>query len=146
MKLLNNNINGKILRIIYNMYDDIKSCVSFNGDQSAFFQSYNGVRQGENLSPVLFAIFLNDLDFFLISNNCKGIDLTLRYEQVILFLKIFVLLYADDTVRFGTGENSFQQNLDAFNEYTKSWKLDINFSKTKEMIFGTRMMTVLNSN
>ena len=57
---------------------------------------------------------------------------------MILFFKIFVLLYTDDTVIFGTDENSFQQNLDAFNEYTKSWKLDIIFSKTKLMIFGTR--------
>ena len=64
--------------------------------------------------------------------------MTLRYEQVILFLKIFVLFYADDTVIFGTDENIFQQNLDAFYEYTKSWKLDIIFSKTKVMIFGTR--------
>ena len=43
------------------------------------------------------------------------------------FLKIFVLLYADDTVMFGTDRNGFEQNLDAFNEYTKSWKLDIFF-------------------
>ena len=40
-----------------------KSCVSFNGDQSGFFPCLRGVRQGENLSPVLFAIFLNDLEF-----------------------------------------------------------------------------------
>ena len=57
------------------------------GNSQPFFQSYKGVRQRENLSPVLFAIFLNDLESFPISNNCKGIDLTLRYEQVILFLK-----------------------------------------------------------
>ena len=78
------------------------------GNSRSFFQNYKGVRQGGNLSPVLFAIFLNDLESFLISNNCKGIDLALRYEQVILFLKIFVLLYADDTIIFGTDENSFQ--------------------------------------
>lgn len=61
-KLLANNIKGKIFRIVYNMYQGIiKSCVSFNGNQSEFFQSFRGVRQGENLAPVLFALFLNDL-------------------------------------------------------------------------------------
>ena len=120
------------------MYDSIKSCVSFNGDQSLFFNSHKGVRQGENLSPLLFAIFLNDLESFLLDNNCNGINLTLRYEQITLFLKLFILLYADDTVIFGIDEQSFQRNLDVFYEYTKTWKLNINFQKTKIMIFGTK--------
>lgn len=52
-KLLSNNINGKLFRVNYNTYQNIKSCVSFNGDQSSCFQSNRGVRQGKNLS-VLF--------------------------------------------------------------------------------------------
>jgi hypothetical protein len=37
----------------------------YNGSQSEFFPCLTGVRQGENLSPFLFSIFLNDLeDFF----------------------------------------------------------------------------------
>ena len=39
--------------VIVNMYRDIKSCVSVAGEKSAFFHSFSGVRQGENLSPVL---------------------------------------------------------------------------------------------
>ena len=35
------------------------------GVQSTFFRSFIGVRQGENLSPVLFALFLNNLETFL---------------------------------------------------------------------------------
>ena len=40
------------------------SCVMDSGIQSDFFASHVGVRQGENLSPLLFALFLNDLDTF----------------------------------------------------------------------------------
>ena len=36
-KLLANNVNGKILRVIKNMYDDIKSCVSINNQTSGYF-------------------------------------------------------------------------------------------------------------
>ena len=61
MKLLGNNINGRIFRVIYNMYQNIKSCVAHAGEQSSFFHSYCGVRQGKNLSPVLLSLFLNDL-------------------------------------------------------------------------------------
>ena len=49
-----------------------------------------------------------------------------------------MLLYADDTVVFGTDEKEFQNNLDIFYEYSELWHLSIKFDKTKIMIFGTR--------
>ena len=76
------------------MYKNIKSCVSFNGAQSSLFQSFRGVRQGESLSPILFAIFLNDHERCIANNGATGINLDLRYDQLTIFLKIFVLLYA----------------------------------------------------
>ena len=139
-KLLKNDINGKFFHIIYNMYHGIKSYISFNGNQSSFFQSFRGVRQGENLSPVLFALFLNDLEFFLTTRNCSGIDLEFTSDDVNMYIQLFVLLYADDTVIFGTDETEFQNNLNDFYEYSKIWRLDINYryDKTKILIFGTR--------
>ena len=129
MKLLSYNINGKILCLIHNnLYKNIKSCVSFYGVQSSFFQSFRGVRQGENLSPILFAIFLNDLESFMANNGATAVNLDLRYYQLTIFLKIFGLLYADDTVIFGTDENQFQVKLDLFYEYATTSKLDINYN------------------
>ena len=58
------HINGKCLKIIQSIYRNIKSCVIVNNNKTYFFLSNIGVRQGENLSPFLFNIFLNDLDFF----------------------------------------------------------------------------------
>ena len=112
--------------------------MSINGNQSVFFNSFLGLRQGENLSPVLFAIFLNDLEEFLVQQNCSGINLTLQDDQLTVYFKLLVLLYADDTVIFGTDPESFQHNLDCFYEYSDRWKLNINFDKTKIMIFGIR--------
>ena len=60
-KLLNNNIDGKFLKIIYNMYSIAKSCVKVGSKLLDFFTSHSGVRQDVNLSPLLFSIFLNDL-------------------------------------------------------------------------------------
>ena len=129
MKLLSNEINGKLFRIIYNLYHNIKSCVMFSKQQSNFFPSFRGVRQGENLSPVLFCIFLNDLQNFMLNHNCKGVDLQMPENETDTFLQLLVLLYADDTVIFGTDEESFQQNLDVFLEYSETLKLKINFKK-----------------
>ena len=88
------------------------------------FRSFRGVRQGENLSPVLFALFLNDLETFLEEKNCTGINLEMPTDNISTYIKLFVLLYADDTVIFGTDEVSFQYNLNVFYEYSKAWKLD----------------------
>ena len=138
MKLLGNSINGKIFQIIFNLYQNIKSCVMYSGSQSSFFQSFCGVRQGENLSPVLFSLFLNDMEEFLKTNHCTGINFDFDNDQFTVFLKLLVLLYADDTVIFATDPESFQNSLNVFNDYCQLWKLNVNYKKTKIMIFGRR--------
>ena len=72
-KLIQSNISGKLLNVIKSMYANIKSCVSNDGMMSDFFSSGVGVRQGENLSPILFALFVNDLQNFFELNDCRGI-------------------------------------------------------------------------
>ena len=69
-KLLETNINGKVFNVIKNMYDNAKSKVSFKNTLSDAFPCQVGVRQGENLSPLLFAIYLNDFNIFL-NDKCK---------------------------------------------------------------------------
>ena len=69
-KLLNYNINGKFIRIIHKMYQDIKSCVIVNNKCSNLFPCSIGVRQGENLSSLLLSIYLNDLEHNLLNFSC----------------------------------------------------------------------------
>ena len=44
------------------MYNGIKSVIELNGNISDIFLCNVGVGQGENLSLVLFAMFLNDIE------------------------------------------------------------------------------------
>ena len=55
------------------MYKQIKSCITVNGSTSGFFNCEKGVRQGENISPLLFAIYLNDLESFMSFNKAEAI-------------------------------------------------------------------------
>ncbi|MEW8152903.1 MAG: reverse transcriptase family protein, partial [Candidatus Thiodiazotropha endolucinida] len=137
-KLLQSKVNGKILNDIINMYRDIKSCVSLLGEESAFFSSLSGVRQGENLSPVLFSLYLNDLESFLLHNSTAGITIDYDTNDFSIFLKLIVLLYADDTVILANNESDLQFSLDRFNAYCQTWKLKVNIDKTKIIIFGAR--------
>jgi hypothetical protein len=100
IKLLSSEIKGNIFNVIYNMHSDIQSCVQYNNNQSEFFPCLTGVRQVEKLSPLLFSIYLNDLEKYFIELN--GNPLELLSEQSVnelnVFIKLFVILYADDTV------------------------------------------------
>jgi hypothetical protein len=49
-KLLGNEINGKMYKVIFNMHSGIKSRVLNNGEMSEYFPCNIGVRQVENLS------------------------------------------------------------------------------------------------
>ena len=90
------------------MYQNIKSCVLFSGQSSNFFNSDIGVRQGDNLSPLLFSIFLNDLQEHLAADNVKGVELKDTFDETV-WLKLFLLLYADDTIILSDNEEDFQK-------------------------------------
>ena len=59
--------------VILNMYNDVKSCINYNNSKSDYFACDMEVRQGENLYPFLFALFLNDLQSFLEKENLLGL-------------------------------------------------------------------------
>ena len=137
-KLLKSKINGKVLTVIRNMYNEIKSCVSLLGSDSSFFSSFSGVRQGENLSPVLFSMYLNDLEDYLMHDRSSGLEFETHDDEMFVYLRLIVLLYADDMVLLAGNESDLQRTLNEFDQYCKTWKLNVNIDKTKVVIFGAR--------
>ena len=101
------------------------------------FSSEMGVRQGENLSPFLFAVFLNDLEQFMEDKNITGLEsISSELEaQLEIYLKMFALLYADDTVLMSETSDGLQTLLNNCYEYSKLWKLKVNIDKAKMMVF-----------
>lgn len=86
-KFLIINIDGKVYNSIKNIYQSSESRIRINGVLTNRFDCKTGVKQGDNLSPTLFSIFINDLAQE-INNLDVGIDLVNR--------KLSMLLYADD--------------------------------------------------
>ena len=68
-------MRGKILNVIKSMYQNVKSKVKLNNSLSDGFECNLGVRQGECLSPFLFAMYLNDLEEEFINKGSEGIDI-----------------------------------------------------------------------
>ena len=81
------------------MYENIKTRVFCDGVKSEPFYCQLGVRQGECLSPFLFAMYINDLEMYLSANN-SGITAS--------HMKMFLLLYADDIVIFADSAEELQ--------------------------------------
>ena len=134
-KLLSTGIKGKVFRVIQNMYSEAKSCIRNKGEMSDFFSCNIGVRQGENLSPLLFSIFLNDLEQFLAADS-KGINLEYTIEHLGCYIKLYSLLYADDTILLSESPEDLQKMLNALHKYCEKWKLQVNSNKTKVVIFS----------
>ena len=90
-KMLNSNITGRFFNVIKSMYSSTKAYIRFNGMRSDTYISNTGIKQGYNLSCLIFALYLNDLeDTTLKQNNCKGINIC--DEDNITVLKLFIVL------------------------------------------------------
>ena len=57
-------------------------------------------------------------------------------ENLNMYLKLYILLYADDTVIMAESNEDPQILLNVFGEYCKKWKLKVNAEKTKILIFS----------
>jgi len=141
-KLLSHGIHGKITNAIKQLYQNAKSCVLLDRNRSEFFDCNIGVRQGENLSPILFAIYLNDFDKHLSTDYAGLRELSRKYDNIPHFdslqpfLKLFSLLYADDTIIMADSASELQSALNSLNSYSEMWKLRINPTKSKIIIFS----------
>ena len=58
------------------------------------------------------------------------------HNETIVLLRLFVLLYADDTVLLAENEHELQLALDSVYEYCMMHKLTVNISKTKILVFS----------
>ena len=126
-KLLQFGVRGKMLDIIVSLYENVKSKVKINNRLSESCSCMTGVRQGECLSPFLFAMYLNDIEQEFISKGSDGVDTG--------FLKLFLLLYADDIVIFSETAEGLQSGLNILCDYCQRWKLTVNPNKSKILIF-----------
>ena len=116
------NVKGKFFNVVLSMYSQTKSLLRCDGLYTNTFNCNIGIRQGENLSSMLFAIFLNDLEDFLNEKDCEYLtvkDHTNMHE----FLKLFILLYADDTVLLSTNIRKFRKILKEYENYCALWNI-----------------------
>ena len=75
---------------------------------------------------------------FVNDRNVNGLtSITEDFEiELYVYLKLFVLLYADDTVIMSESKEDMQNQLNVFNDFCKKWKLKVNAEKLKVLVFS----------
>ena len=120
VKLRRHGIKGRLLNWISEWLGGRRQRVGIRGSYSDWRWVLSGVPQGSVLGPVLFLIFINDLDEGLMSN---------------------ILKFADDTKIVGTvtteGDRQIIQNdLTTLVSWANTWQMEFNETKCKVMHIG----------
>ena len=119
-----------MLQLIKYMYNNVKSRVRGCNSLSEYFNCVVGLKQGEVMSPILFSLFIEDVELFLQDDvNCG-----LSFNHIMFVL----MLFADDMVILGNSPANLQQSLDLLSEYCSKWGLQVNTVKSKILVFRKR--------
>ena len=107
------------------IFQNPKSRVVLNDVATDWFGCPIGVKQGDTISPTLFAIYINDLAGEL---NQSGLGVEVGAD-----LQLSCLLYADDIVLLADKEDDLQALLKIVNTWCSKWRLEVNLLKTNIM-------------
>ena len=113
---------------IKSMYTEFQASVKLPNGVTPYFSSLVGVRQGCNLSPMLFNLFVNDIFDLFDNAKCDPVKLQTKL--------IHCLMYADDLLILSETENDLTKSLERLSNYAKKWKLKISAKKTKIIVFN----------
>ena len=117
----------KMIAVVIELYSIITSRVTVNNTLCDSFECRNGLRQGESLSPVLFAMHVNDINDALNDHTDH---------------KINILLYADDLVIIANtiGSTCKENLIDCISIELKKC-LSVNIKKIKILVIHSRKPT-----
>ena len=113
------------------LYTNPQSRVILEELETAYFDCPLGVKQGDCLSPSLFAIYINDLAKEI---KAAGLGLKLEAEDGLLSdYLLCILMYADDIVCLAEDEAELQDIIFIIEQWCKKWQLEVNITKTNVM-------------
>ena len=122
-------VEGRMWRVLKNVYVKVESSVVVNEERTEWFELYTGVRQGCILSPTLFAIFIDGLATWV-----KQRSLGAKFGPV----ELSILLFADDIALVADNVHDLQEMLHVADAYSKLYRFGFNGSKSNVVVFSGR--------
>ena len=123
---------GRVLSSLQSMYKQDEACVLTSEGPTEMFECNIGVKQGCPASPLLFSLYLDELET-LLEDASENIDCP-RLAQLL----IAILMFADDIALFSYFPRGLQHQLNILQEFCTARGLKVNVLKTKTMVFESR--------
>ena len=131
-------IHRDFILLLEDTYMKSKLSIRLPSGNTYFFPSSIGLKQGCNLSPILFNLFINAIGDIFDQDQCQ--------LPSILKLSLNHLLYADDLVLISETKNGLQQCLNKLQKYCEKNRITVNNKKTKVMIVQKRKSKIVPTN
>ncbi|OJT09202.1 LINE-1 retrotransposable element ORF2 protein [Trametes pubescens] len=125
------NFPRNFIETIKTLYSNAVSCVMINGVRSATFRIWRGVRQGDPMSCLLFAVAIEPLACALRSSTLRGILIPGDTERLI------ANLFADDTTVFLGAGDDYSEAIATTSVWCRASRARFNLEKTEVIPVGT---------
>ena len=128
-KLRKIGIDGRMWRVVRDLYRVSECAVRVNGVADDFYRDEVGLREGCVLSPLLFSLYINGM----------AKEITDRGDGwMVGGRKISLLMFADDVAIIARSAEGLQGNLDIATGYSHIWNFRFNVGRDKSevMIIG----------
>ena len=116
-----------IIELLIELYAKAESTTLVNGEETEFFRTTKGCRQGCILSPPLFLFYLEKIINEALENHEGGAKVG---NNILNNLK-----FADDIVLMNTKKEKLQDAINKTNTSSKKYGMKINKKKTETMVF-----------
>jgi hypothetical protein len=143
-------VGPRVVQLLEQLYSGTRARVAVGGELSDWFDMRTGVRQGCPLSPLLFNVFMDFLAR-LVEQRCAakgvrgfrfafraGAELRPHPTRLDDIVDLLLLLYADDLVLLADSAEALQAALLELEAVAREWGMQLNYAKTKVMVFGAR--------
>ena len=128
-RLADLGIHGNMMAAIAQMYWSVPLTPKLGKEVGSSIDSTCGVKQGDPLSPLLFGLFIDELEGWMQSQ--------LGQEAGVLVgaLRLYLLLYADDLVLVSRTPEGLQRQLEVLESFCAAKGMEVNLSKTEAVVF-----------
>lgn len=126
-----------MLHLVSMMYHNPRFRITAAGTTSNFKRQHSGIRQGCPLSPYLFVLLMSALFC-----DVKARLVTPKQKEPIPGIRFAEVLYADDTLLFGTHTHTINKLLHEIQRESAYYNLKLNFDKCINLTLHQRQSSI----